>query len=110
MAVGLSAAEANAIVNGLDGLYIQLHTADPGAAGTTAVATETTRKQVSLAAASGGAASTDAALEWTSVAGSETYTHYSLWTAASAGTFEFSGTLTADAVTAGNDSRSLPAT
>ena len=70
MAVGLSAAEANAIVDGLDGLYIQLHTADPGAAGTTAAATETTRKQVSLAAASGGAASTDAALEWTSVAAS----------------------------------------
>ena len=102
MAVGLSAAEANGIVNGLDGSYIQLHTADPGAAGTTSVATETTRKVISLAAASGGSASTDAAIEWTSISGSQDATHFSLWSAATGGTFLFSGTITADAYPAGN--------
>jgi hypothetical protein len=96
MAVGLSATEANTIVDGLDATWIQLHTADPGASGTANVATETTRKQISLAAASAGSADTDADLEWTSIAGSQDATHFSLWSASTGGTFRFSGTITAD--------------
>lgn len=102
MAVGLSETDANAIVAGLDGTYIQLHVGDPGAAGTANAATETTRKLISLGAVSGGSATNDGAITWTSIAGSQDPTHYSLWTAVSAGTFKFSGTITADAYTAGN--------
>lgn len=102
MAVGLSAAEANALVDSLSGTYFQLHVGDPGAAGVANVATETTRKLLTLNAASGGSATNSAALEWTSIAGSEDATHYSLWTAATGGTFKFSGNVTADPYTAGN--------
>lgn len=83
-------------------VWIKLHVGDPGAAGTSNAATETTRKQASFGAASGGAMANDAALTWTAVAGSEDFTHFSAWTASSAGTFLFSGTVTANAVTAGD--------
>lgn len=83
-------------------VWIKLHVGDPGAAGTSNAATETTSKQASFGAASGGAMANDAALTWTAVAGSEDFTHFSAWTASSAGTFLFSGTITANAVTAGD--------
>ncbi len=82
--------------------YIQLHTGAPGSAGTANVATESTRKSVSFAAASSGAVSNDVAVSWTSVAGTEDFTHWSLWTASSGGTFLWSGTMTANAITAGD--------
>ncbi len=81
--------------------FIKLHTASPGT-GSTAAATETTRKAITFAASSGGTKANSVAITWTSVAGSETYSHFSLWTASSAGTFEGSGTVTANAVTAGD--------
>lgn len=116
MAVGLASAVANDILDALarnDSLttlplaafWVKLHTADPGAAGTTAAAGNTTRKQVTFgSAASGGAISNTAAITWTSgeVTTSEDYTHYSIWTASTAGTFYGSGTITANAVTAGD--------
>lgn len=110
MATGMSTATCNSILDAIGNAtaysiatpYIQLHTADPGASGTTAVATETTRKLVSFGAASGGAISNDAAITWTAVAGSEDFTHWTLWTASTAGTFIGSGTVTANAVTAGD--------
>jgi len=112
MAVGLAAATANGFLDAIcnatafsrSAIYIQLHTADPGAAGTTAVAGNATRKQVSFGAASGGAISSDAAVTWTTgeVDTSEDYTHYSLWDASTAGNFIGSGTVTANAVTAGD--------
>ena len=37
-----------------------------------------------------------------SIAGTEDYTHFSAWTASTAGTFLFSGTITANAVTIGD--------
>ena len=82
--------------------WIQLHTAAPGAAGTSAVATESTRKQITWGTASGGVISNTNALTWTAVAGSEDYTHYTVWTASSAGTFGWSGVVTANAVTTGD--------
>lgn len=115
MALGFAAATGNAILDGFGNntaytgeaaIYMQLHTAAPGAAGTTSIATETTRKSVSFgAAATVSSVSTmknDAAITWTSVAGSETYTHFSLWSASTSGTFLGSGTVTANAVTAGD--------
>lgn len=82
--------------------WIKLHTGAPGANGTTNPATETTRQQVSVAAAAGGSIASNAALTWTNVAASEDYTHFTAWTANAAGTFGFSGTITANAVTAGD--------
>jgi hypothetical protein len=83
--------------------YIQLHTADPGVAGTTAVAGNATRKLVSFGTGTG-VMSNDAALEWSTgeVDTSEDYTHWSLWTASTSGTFLLSGTMTANAVTSGD--------
>jgi hypothetical protein len=88
-------------------VWMQLHTADPGAAGTTSVATETTRKQISMgvpAAPSGGniTISNDAQVQWTGIAGSQDASHYSLWTASTSGTFLGSGVITANAYTAGD--------
>jgi hypothetical protein len=112
MALGMTAAEANGFLDahlggssfaGNANVWVQLHTADPGAAGTTAVATENTRQEATFAAASGGSKSTSADLEWLDVAATETYSHYSLWTASTAGTFLGSGTITGGAVTAGNN-------
>ena len=108
MATGLASATCAAILDAIGNAtaysvatpYIQLHVGDPGAAGTSNVATETTRKLVSFGAASGGALANDAALTWTNVAGSEDYTHFTIWTASTAGTFVLSGTVTANAVTA----------
>ncbi len=43
-------------------------------------------------------AATTALLEWTNVSTSEDYTHFSMWTASTAGTFLWSGTIVANAV------------
>jgi hypothetical protein len=110
MATGLAAATCASVLDAICNatsysvaeVWIKLHVGDPGAAGTSNAATETTRKQASFSAASSGAITSDAALTWTSVAGTEDFTHYTAWTASSGGTFLFSGTVTANAVTAGD--------
>jgi hypothetical protein len=90
-------------------VWVKLHTGDPGAAGTNNAAAETTRKQATFgSAASGGAISNTAALDWTNVSTTETYSHVSFWTASTAGTFLGSDDLAvAKAVTAG-DNFSIP--
>lgn len=113
MTTGIAASLANSFLDAFGnatnvtaptGCYVKLHTADPGAAGATAAATETTRKSVSWGAASAGVLTSDADCAWTSVAGSETYSHVSFWDAATAGTFLGSDALnTPQAVTAGNN-------
>ena len=83
--------------------YLQLHTGDPGEDGTSSVASETSRQSVSWSAASGGSMATSATAEWTSVAATETYTHWSLWDAASAGNCLWSGALSASAAVVAGD-------
>lgn len=104
MATSWSATAGNAALDTLLGTYswVKLHIGDPGSAGTANPAVETTRKQATWAASSGGASSNTNLLEWTNVAASEDYTHFTVWTASTAGTFGFSGTVTANAVTAGD--------
>lgn len=104
MATGLGSAGANTGLDAVAAAYtwVKLHVGDPGAAGTSNAATETTRKQATWTAASSGAISNNGALSWTSVAGTEDFTHFTVWTASSGGTFGFSGTITANAVTAGD--------
>ena len=83
--------------------YVKLHTGDPGEAGTSNAASEDTRKVASWGTASGGAIATNADLEWTSVAGTETYSHVSIWDAATSGNCIASGAMSASkAVTAGD--------
>jgi hypothetical protein len=86
MTVGVTAAVANGWLDGTfatASCFVKLHTADPGAAGTTAAAAgDTTRKNPTMAAASGGSkAMTGTAGPWTNVTTTETLTHISLWTA-----------------------------
>lgn len=88
MAIGLAQSVLNAVLDALcrsvawtepAGFYIKLHTADPGSAGTTAPAGETTRKSVTFSAAANGAITNSAAVEWTNVSTAETYSHVSFW-------------------------------
>lgn len=105
MAEGISTAAANSALDTLGSTYpwIKLHVGAPGAAGTANPSVETTRKQATWASASAGSKATSADLLWSAVAGTEDHTHFSAWTASSAGSFGFSGTITANPVTAGDD-------
>ncbi|HEX6969054.1 MAG TPA: hypothetical protein VF174_09630 [Micromonosporaceae bacterium] len=104
MATGLISAAADTVLGSLGETYtyIQLHTDDPGADGTANVATESTRQQVTWGTPSSGSMASAADLEWTSVAGSEDYTHFSAWTQSSSGSCGFTGTINANAVTTGD--------
>jgi hypothetical protein len=84
-------------------VYVKLHTADAGEAGTTSAATETTRKVAAWATAASGSIATSSTLEWTNVAATETYSHWSLWDASTAGNCLWTGALSSSAaVTAGD--------
>lgn len=84
-------------------VYVKLHTGDAGEAGTTNAATEDTRKVAAWATASSGSIATSATLEWTNVAATETYSHWSLWDAVTAGNCLWTGALSSSAaVTAGD--------
>ena len=110
MATGISAYLANQWLDALGNndtfavtnVYVKLHVGDPGAAATANAATETTRKEASFSAASSGALTSDAALTWTNISGSQDATHFSAWDNLTAGNFLFSGTITANAYTAGD--------
>lgn len=83
--------------------YVQLHTGHPGAAGTAFVATESTRQGCTFAAASGGSKATNSDLLWSSVAATETYAYFTVWTAPTLGTFKWSGTISGGGVMLGQD-------
>ena len=85
------------------GVYIKLHTGDPGEAGTSNAATEATRKVVTFSAAASGSIASSATVEWTNVSTTETYSHWSLWDASTSGNCLWSGALSSSAaVTAGD--------
>jgi hypothetical protein len=105
MTAGLSAVNtANAILNiyrgttftGVSTPFIQLHTGDPGASGTSNVSVgSTTRNAIVWSAASAGSMALSSLSAWTNGGTSETITHVSLWSASSAGTFYASYALSA---------------
>lgn len=112
-AVGVRNAWLDAFARGVaydnDEVWVKLHTGDPGAAGTNNAASETTRQQATFGdAASSGAITNTVALEWTNVSNTETYTHVSLWTASSAGTFLGSDDLSASAAVNAGDTFRIP--
>ena len=83
--------------------YLKLHLGDPGEAGTSNAAVEATRKAISFSAASAGAMVSSATVEWTNVSTTETYSHWSLWDASTAGNCLWTGALASSAaVTAGD--------
>jgi hypothetical protein len=113
MALGMAASTANSVLDAIanqtnwtapTALWLKLHVGDPGAAGTANAATETTRKDITACfpAASGGTCTSNVAITWTGVAGTEDFSHYSVWSASSAGTFYWSGLITANAVVTGD--------
>jgi hypothetical protein len=101
MADGLSVAVADAALSAIvgtgtnqsnDANYVQLHTGDPGSAGTSNVSTTTTRQAVTWGIPSGGSVSASNEPVWSSWAGTngEIDTDLSFWSAASGGTFGLS--------------------
>jgi hypothetical protein len=72
--------------------HAQLHTGDPGAAGTSNVAAGISRAALSFPAASAGQTSDDASFAIPGAGGP--FTHVSLWTASTGGTYCGSGALT----------------
>lgn len=109
MAVGTSSVLNNAWLNTIRGggagssytapaaIYVQLHTANPGASGTTSVSSVTTRQAVTFGAASGGVISQSNTPSWTNWAGTngEVVTHVSFWDASTSGNFLWSAALSA---------------
>lgn len=104
MSTSWSTTAGNAALSTLLGTYVwvKLHVGDPGSAATANPATNTVRVQVTWGSVVGGTASNSAMIQWTNVAASEDYTHFSVWSASSGGTFGFSGTITANPVTTGD--------
>ena len=85
-------------------VYAKLHIGDPGEAGTANAAAETDRVEVTFDASSGGVVALAATATWTAVSTTETYSHVSLWDAATAGNCIGSGAMTTPVdVVAGND-------
>ena len=89
--------------------YIKLHVGDPGEDGTANAATETTRKALTGAASSNGVFTSTNDLAWTDVAGTETYTHVSLWDASTGGNCLWTGALTASKAVNQHDNFTIPA-
>lgn len=96
MTVGIAASVINAWLNGLCratnwtapvGFFVKLHLGDPGAAGAGNPAANTTRVAATCSAASAGAITNSADINWTNVPNAETYSHVSFWDASTAGTF-----------------------
>lgn len=83
--------------------YVKLHTGDPGEDCTANAATNTSRQSAAWSAASAGAIAVSAAITWTNVSTTETYTYWSLWDNLTAGNPLWSGALSSSAaVTAGD--------
>lgn len=108
MAAGISTYLANGLLNTLSGggagvsftapgtVYAQLHTASPGAAGTTAISVgSTARVSVTTGAAASGAIALSNSPSWTNGGTSETLTYVTTWDASTAGNFLNSYLLTA---------------
>lgn len=112
MATGMSVYLANQLLDAVHNAdafsvvstFLKLHVGDPGAAGTSNPAGETTRKAVSWGAAASGAVENDAAITWTGYSTSEDPTHWTLWDTVgpAGGNFLESGTFVTPPLVAGD--------
>jgi hypothetical protein len=101
---------AGAAYGPVAGTFAQLHTGDPGAAGTANISVgSTARNSFTFAASASGSALalSGSPAAWTNGGTSETLTHLSVWTASTAGTLLFSVALTASKAWASADSFTL---
>lgn len=97
----------------ISALWVELHVGDPGVDGSANPAVNTTRVEVTdcfggAAADDGSGAKRKLANDsimgpWTDVPAAETYTHVAFYSAETGGTFVGSGTVTAAAVTTGDN-------
>lgn len=90
-------------------VYVQVHTGDPGAAGTSNLSDVTSRVAATFGSASGRVASNDAAVDFDSVSltGDETWSGFSIWDAASGGNCLFWGPLSPGVLMQDGDSFSF---
>lgn len=90
-------------------VWVKLHLGDPGSAGTTNAAANTTRKQATFgSAAASRAIANTVAVEWTNVPNTETYSHVSLWDDETAGNFLGRDDLSATAAVTAGDTFRIP--
>jgi len=93
-------------------VYVQLHIGAPGAAGTSNIAGENVRQSAgsnpAFTKTSDGNYTNANDIVWTAVSTAETYTHATIWSASTSGTFIASGAITANAVAIG-DTFKIPA-
>ena len=94
------------------GLYVKLHTGDPGEDAALLAASEATRKLATFGVASGGSmALNNGPLEWTVLPTTETFSHFSVWDDLTAGNPLGYGPLNSPAaMTAGDTFRLTAAT
>lgn len=95
--LGAAGPAAGTTFTGITSNFVQLHTGDPGVAGTTAVSSVTTRVVVNWAASSAGSKAISATFPaWAAWAGTngEIVSNISVWDAITAGNFLFSVALT----------------
>ena len=85
------------------GAYLKLHLGDSGEDGTANAAANTSRQSVTFSAASGGSLVSSSTASWTNVPTTETYTHWSLWDASTAGNCLWTGALTSSASVVAGD-------
>jgi hypothetical protein len=117
MTVGLSAVNtANKLLNTIGrtgttftagSLYVQLHTGDPGSAGTANASAVTTRYAATFSAASAGSMALTSMGGTYAMTGTETISHISLHDASTAGNFLWSVALTASKSVINGDTLSL---
>jgi hypothetical protein len=100
---------ARAVAYSEAGIWVKLHLGDPGSAGTSNAAAETTRQQGTFgSAAASRAISNTAAIEWLNVSTTETYTWLSMWDASSGGNFLGRDDLSSSAPVTAGDTFRLP--
>ncbi len=118
MATGMASAIADAILNAYCrsvawtdpvAFYVKLHTGDPGAAGGNNAFGDTRRVAATFSAASGGAITTSADINWTALTASGTLSHVSFWDDVTAGNFLGSDGLEASRVVAVDDNYTISA-
>ncbi|AHH20875.1 putative bacteriophage protein [Nocardia nova SH22a] len=117
MTVGLHTANlANKILDHLrggtawsqpSGLYVKLHTGDPGSAGTSSPSAVTTRAAATFAAAASGAIALTGTNPQFSMSATESITHVTVWDAATSGNFLWSAQLSASKSVVNGDTLTL---
>lgn len=89
------------------GLYVKLHTGDPGSAGTANASAVTTRSQATFSAAASGAIALTGTNPSFAMTTTETISHISVWDASTSGNFLFSAALSASKNVVNGDTLTL---